>query len=178
MSKVVIISGSPSEQSRIKAIQEFTTQFFQARNIEPEVIEVRNLPPKDLIQAKFDSKDVIEANQKVEKADIVVLLSPVYKASYSGVLKVYLDLLPQNGLANKTILPLFIGGTISHLLAIDYALNPVLTVLGATHLLKGAFIVDSQIEKLRNNQYQIDEIAKERLNSTFSQVDRLLLQTQ
>ncbi|MFB6466959.1 NADPH-dependent FMN reductase [Cytobacillus sp. Hz8] len=178
MSKVVIISGSPSEQSRIKAIQEFTTQFFQARNIEPEVIEVRNLPPKDLIQAKFDSKDVIEANQKVEKADIVVLLSPVYKASYSGVLKVYLDLLPQNGLANKTILPLFIGGTISHLLAIDYALNPVLTALGATHLLKGAFIVDSQIEKLRSNQYQIDEIAQERLDSTFSQVERFLLQTQ
>ena len=62
----------------------------------------------------------------------MVVSTPVYKAAYSGVLKVFLDLLPQFGLAGKVVLPLVTGGTASHVLAIDYALRPVLLALGAS----------------------------------------------
>jgi FMN reductase len=69
-----------------------------------------------------------------------------YKAAYTGILKTYLDLLPQNGLAGKIVLPIAIGGTIAHLLTLDYALKPLLSTLGARHILAGIYFLDSQIQ--------------------------------
>ncbi|WP_175400395.1 NAD(P)H-dependent oxidoreductase, partial [Streptomyces prasinopilosus] len=79
------------------------------------------------------------------RADGVVVGTPVYKASYSGVLKALLDLLPQYALAGKTVLPLATGGSIAHVLAIDYALRPVLSSMGAAHIVQGRFILDEDI---------------------------------
>ena len=55
-----------------------------------------------------------------------MVATPVYKAAYSGLLKVLLDLLPQTALKEKTVLPLATGGSPHHMLALDYALRPVL----------------------------------------------------
>jgi FMN reductase len=76
----------------------------------------------------------------------VIVSTPVYKASYTGVLKAFLDLLPQFGLNGKVVLPLVTGGTVSHVLAIDYALRPVLHALGAQHVVSGLFILDKLLE--------------------------------
>ncbi|CRK57961.1 FMN reductase [Alloactinosynnema sp. L-07] len=78
-------------------------------------------------------------------ADAVVVASPVYKAAYSGLLKALLDLLPQFALAGKAVLPLVTGGTPAHVLAIDYALRPVLTSLGADHVVQGWLVLDKHI---------------------------------
>jgi FMN reductase len=168
MSKITIISGSPSVQTRLNGVLDEVVRHLEGVNIIPKIIHVRNLPAQDLIQAKFDSEEIVKANKKVEDSSIIVILTPVYKASFTGVLKTYLDLLPQNGLEGKTVLPIAIGGTFGHLLMIDYALKPVLAALGATHILKGAFILDSQIKKLENNKYEIDEVAKNRLETSLN----------
>jgi FMN reductase len=68
----------------------------------------------------------------------------VYKAAYTGLLKSFLDLLPQYALAGKTVLPLVTGGTPAHVLAIDYALCPVLASMGA-HVGQGYFLLDQLI---------------------------------
>ncbi|MEH7416570.1 NADPH-dependent FMN reductase [Neobacillus drentensis] len=168
MSKITIISGSPSEYTRLNGVLDEVVRHLEGENIIPEIIHVRNLPAEDLIQAKFDSEEIVKANKKVEDSNIIVILTPVYKASFTGVLKTYLDLLPQNGLEGKTVLPIAVGGTFGHLLMLDYALKPVLSALGATHLLKGAFILDSQINKLENNQYELDEVAKNRIETSLN----------
>ncbi|WHY69027.1 NADPH-dependent FMN reductase [Neobacillus sp. SuZ13] len=168
MSKITIISGSPSEQTRLNGVLAEVVKQLEGVNIIPEIIHVRNLPAQDLIQAKFNSEEIVRANKKVEDSTIIVILTPVYKASFTGVLKTYLDLLPQNSLEGKTVLPIAIGGTFGHLLMIDYALKPVLAALGATHILKGAFILDSQIKKIENNQYEIDEEAENRIDTSLN----------
>lgn len=168
MSKVTIISGSPSEHTRLNGVLHGVINHLNGVGITPEIINVRNLPPEDLINAKFDSEEIIVQNKKVENSNLVVILTPVYKASFSGVLKTYLDLLPQNGLEGKTILPIAVGGTFGHLLMIDYSLKPVLTALGATNILKGIFILDSQIKKLGNNSYELDSEAKNRIGSSLN----------
>lgn len=165
---MTIISGSPSEQTRLNGVLHGVINHLNGDSITPEIIHVRELPSEDLLHAKFDSEEILKANRKVEHSNLVVILTPVYKASFSGVLKTYLDLLPQNGLEGKTILPIAIGGTFGHLLMIDYALKPVLTALGATHILKGVFILDSQIKKLGNNRYELDSEAKNRLVSSLN----------
>jgi FMN reductase len=170
MSKVTIISGSPTEHTRLNGVLQEVLNYFQQGDFNPEVIHVRNLPPEDLIYANFSSDEIINANKKVEQSKIVVILTPIYKASFSGVLKTYLDLLPQNGLEGKTILPITVGGTFGHLLAIDYSLKPVLSALGATHLLKGVFILDSQIKKLEDNQYELEPEANNRLETSLKEI--------
>ncbi len=66
-------------------------------------------------------------------------------AAYSGALKTLLDLLPERALQGKVVLPLATGGTVAHLLAVDYALKPVLSALKAQEILHGVFADDSQV---------------------------------
>ncbi|MFD7811889.1 NAD(P)H-dependent oxidoreductase [Streptomyces sp. NPDC059785] len=77
-----------------------------------------------------------------EQAAGVVIGTAVHKAAYSGVLKSLLDLLPQYALTGKTVLPPATGGFVAHVPAIDYALRPVLSSMGAAHIVQGWFTLD------------------------------------
>ncbi|NGM84451.1 NADPH-dependent FMN reductase [Paenibacillus sp. 7124] len=169
MAKIVVINGTPSLVSRINAVIEHAEHALEGKGFEVERINVAELPPEDLIHTKFESEAIVKANGLVAEADALVIVSPVYKASYTGVLKTFLDLIPQKGLAGKIVLPLFMGGSLAHLLTIDYALKPVLSVLGARHILGGVYAVDSQV--VRNDQGVV-EIAEElqlRLNNVLEE---------
>ena len=65
----------------------------------------------------------------------------------SSIPPTFLDLLPQFGLGGKVVLPFATGGTLAHVLAIDYALRPVLFALNALHVVNGLFILDKSIER-------------------------------
>lgn len=110
-------------------------------------LAVRALPAADLLSARRGEPEIRRALAAVAEADGLVIATPVYKASYTGLLKAFLDLLPQDGLAGKTILPLATGGSLAHVLTIDYALRPVLAALGARHVTAGRFILDSSVER-------------------------------
>lgn len=168
MGKVAIIYGGNSRQSRLKALQEKSEAYFKEQGHETSSIYVHELPAEDLITANFASVAIKEANQKVEEASLVVVITPVYKAAYSGILKTFLDLLPQKGLEGKTLLPLVLGGSFGHLLAIDYALKPVLSSLGATNILSGAYVLDSHIERAEENQFIISTEITERIDRVLS----------
>ncbi|WP_042168860.1 NADPH-dependent FMN reductase [Paenibacillus gorillae] len=178
MSKVVILSGSPNPGSRLSGITQYVESQLSEQGISFEHVVVASLPAEDLIHAKFDSKPIIEAAAKVEAAEAVIIASPVYKASFTGVLKTFLDLLPQKGLSGKFVTPLFLGGTIAHLLSIDYSLKPVLSSLNAKHFGSGVYAIDSQIARLDSgvgeSQFQLNDELKERLDATITElVDEL-----
>jgi FMN reductase len=63
-----------------------------------------------------------------------------------------------------------VGGSAFHLLAIEYALKPVLSVLGATEILNTVYIIDKQIERLATDGFQIDEEAEQRLTTELQQL--------
>jgi len=88
--------------------------------------------------------------------------SPIYKAAPAGVLKAFLDLLPQFALTGKIVLPLATGGSLAHVMALDYALRPVLTALNARHVTQGWFFLDKQLEKVEPGGLRIDPQAEER----------------
>jgi FMN reductase len=145
MAKVVILIGSPSEKSRLNGVVDRITNRLGDSDLEVSVISVRDLPAEDLLLANFGSEAILAANKVVEEADAVVIATPVYKASFPGVLKAYIDLLPQKGLENKIVLPIAIGGTIAHLLAIDFAMKPVLSTMAPRNILGGVFVIDKQV---------------------------------
>lgn len=170
MARILILSGSPSKTSRLNGIIQYVQKVLEGKGAQVEWINVSNLPAEDLISARFDSPAIQQANESVEKADAVIVASPVYKASYTGVLKTYLDLLPQKGLAQKVILPLFIGGSIAHLLSIDYALKPVLSVLGTRTILAGVYVVDSLVKWNEHGQVELEAEVKQRLDDSLQEL--------
>ncbi|MEH6995779.1 NAD(P)H-dependent oxidoreductase, partial [Neobacillus drentensis] len=95
MNKAVIINGGNTRNSRLTAIQQRVEGFFENEAIAFQSFYVHELPAEDLITANFNSEEIKQVNQHVEKSQIVVILTPIYKASFTGILKTYLDLLPQ-----------------------------------------------------------------------------------
>src|SRR3954471_9241430 len=142
MSSVLIISGSPSKTSRTERLARSVAARMAANGATATLLDVRNLPAEDLMHARFDSPAIIEATARVAAADGIVVATPIYKAAYSGLLKTFLDVLPQFGLRGKVVLPLATGGSIAHVLAIDYALRPVLSSLDPLHVVNGLFVLD------------------------------------
>jgi FMN reductase len=146
MSTILVLSGSPSATSRTAALGEHLAERLRRHGHTVRTVRVRDLPPAALLSADPTEPAVADVVAAIEHADGLVVASPVYKAAYSGVLKTLLDLLPQFALSGKVVLPVVTGGTPAHVLAIDYALRPVLSALGAHHVMPGWFVLDRHIE--------------------------------
>ena len=168
---VVTLGGSPSQRSRSGVLLEKTRQWLQHKGVEVVSYQVRDFPAEDLLHARFDSPKVIDLLEQVANADGLVIATPVYKASFSGALKTVLDLLPERALAHKVVLPMATGGSIAHMLAVDYALKPVLSALKAQELLHGIFAEDSQIAYGEGSaQAQLVPVLEQRLHEALEQL--------
>ncbi|MDO4253580.1 MAG: FMN reductase [Kocuria sp.] len=80
-----------------------------------------------------------EVKQKLTTADGLVAVTPVFKASYSGLFKTFFDVLDQDALVDMPVLIAATAGTPRHSLVLDYALRPLLTYMHATVLPTGVF---------------------------------------
>jgi FMN reductase len=167
---VLTISGSPTRQSRSGALVEHLSRALLARGIETRGVTLRDVPPEDLIDGRFQSPAARIVRRKVDAAQAVVVATPVYKASFSGGLKALLDLLPENALAGKTILPIATGGSSAHLLAIEYGLKPVLSALGARHILTGVYATDRDVVFAPDGTVAIVEDLIERLDEAVEHI--------
>jgi len=161
---VLLIAGSPTERSRSAALLERVGQQLAQRGIAVERLRIRDLSPQALLLADFGHRSVVDAINQVARAQAIVVATPVYKAAYSGVLKVLLDLLPQTALKEKAVLPLATGGSPHHMLALDYALRPVLQSLGARHILPGVYATDAQVTLTPEEAYVIHPDIEVRLD--------------
>ncbi|MDQ7983598.1 NADPH-dependent FMN reductase [Pseudomonas sp. G34] len=142
---VVFLGGSPSLKSRSNVLLSKARQWLQARGVEVVTYQVRDFAAEELLFARFDSPRIQGLQAHVTAADGLVVATPVYKASFSGALKTLLDVLPERALQHKVVLPVATGGSNAHMLAVDYALKPVLSALKAQEVLHGVFADDSQI---------------------------------
>jgi FMN reductase len=139
---VVVLSGNPRSGSRtLKAALGVAEQLSGAGP--DRVVELSGLGPALLAPG---DPAVAEAAAAVTGASLLVVASPTYKASYTGLLKVFLDGLPSGGLAGVTAVPLMLGAHWRHALAPELLLKPVLVELGATVPARGLFLLDSAYE--------------------------------
>jgi FMN reductase len=151
---IVAISGSPSDNSRSAALLRHVLTRFADGAARSEIV-LRDLPPAALVRADVDDPAIRRAREQVASARLVLIATPIYKAAYSGLLKIFLDLLPQDGLRGKTVLAVGTGGSAAHLLALDYTLKPVLAALGARHILDTIYAVDAQLAPERRQGYAV-----------------------
>lgn len=123
LNHIVLFSGSPHPSSRTEILLKYIESILVKKGYTVSTIGVTDFPPEDLLYARLNSPAVENMANEVEKADGIIIGSPVYKATYSGVLKTILDLLPENSFQGKPVLPFLVGGTLTHLLAIEYSLS-------------------------------------------------------
>jgi len=159
---IVAISGSPSGNSRSAALLRHVVARFADGSACSEIV-LRDLPPAALVRADFADPAVRAACAQVAAARLVIIATPIYKAAYSGLLKTFLDLLPQDGLRGKTVLAIGTGGSQAHLLALDYTLKPVLAALGARHILDTVYAVDAQLSADGPGGYRVHDDVTERI---------------
>ena len=165
---VLLIAGSPSDRSRTAALLDAVGQRLKFRGAQTKTLRIRDLPPQALLLADFGNPALVSATVQVAQADVIVVATPVYKAAYSGVLKVFLDVLPQTALKGKTVLPLATGGSPNHMLALDYALRPVLQSLGAKTILPGIYATDAQVVLNPEGGYHVEEDIAQRLDEAVN----------
>jgi FMN reductase len=142
---VLAISGSPSSKSRTAMVAQHVLGLLRAENLETRFLSVRDLPAEALVRGNASDPRIAEALATVEQASGIVFATPIFKAAYSGLLKCMLDILPQFALAGKAILPIATGGSVAHVLALDYGLRPVLQSMGARHIVQSHFIPEKDV---------------------------------
>lgn len=139
---MAVVVGNPRPQSRTlaAAIRVATglvghppTSVIDLANIGPDLLDPECVRVKGLVA-------------DVGAADLVIVASPTYKGTYTGLLKLFLDRFAGgNGLRGLAV-PLLLGGSPSHALAPEITLRPVLTELGATVPGRGLFVLDHQYD--------------------------------
>jgi FMN reductase len=138
---VAVVVGNPKPRSRT----------FQAAHIIAERLAGRpadlSIDLTDLGPALLDWADqgVAELVAAVQSADLVVVASPTYKATYTGLLKLFLDRFGAGSMTG-TAIPVMLGGHWKHALAPELLLKPVLVEIGATCPTAGLFLLDSEFD--------------------------------
>lgn len=180
MSSILSISASPQPVSSTYSLVTHVNRRLLAAGHTVRHLPVRTLPATPLLVGDVTHPALIDAIAAVRDADALVVATPVYQSSYSGLLKVFLDLLPQFALRGKTVLPLATGGSPAHVLAVDYALRPLLSSLGAAHVTPGWFVPSGHIRTFPDGGVLIApaslgpvaQVTEEFLATLDGQVDR------
>jgi FMN reductase len=141
--KAVAISGSPSAASKSRLLLSHAVGRLTQEGIPAIMIDLAELPANDLL-GRTRTTQTTAALSAVDAAQVLLVATPVYRASYSGLLKVFFDLLSPNALTDKVAVVMATAGGPGHQLVLDHALRPLLQSVGALVVTTGVYATDSQ----------------------------------
>ena len=137
--RLVVVSAGLSQPSATRLLADrlatATTAGLEAagHQVDSEVVDLRELA-RDLVDhllTGFPSPRLGAAIAAVRGADGLIAVTPIFNASYSGLFKVFFDVLEQDALAGVPVLIGATGGTARHSLALDHAMRPMFAYLDA-----------------------------------------------
>ncbi|WP_063056637.1 NADPH-dependent FMN reductase [Nocardia salmonicida] len=136
---VTVVVGNPKPASRTLAAAVQVARALRP-DTEPQVIDLVTLGPGLL---GWGDPAVTAAAQTVATSELVVFASPTFKATYTGLLKLFLEQFDGGtGLAGVVTVPVMLGAGPAHALAPDLLLKPVLVEVGGTAALPGLYLSD------------------------------------
>lgn len=143
MTTIAVISAGLSVPSstRLLADQLAAATSDALEELEVEVIELRPLAHAiaDNLVTGFPTGELAEAISSVRSADGLIVVTPVFAASYSGLFKSFFDVLDEGVLDGKPVLIAATAGTARHSLVLDHALRPLFSYLHAVVVPTGVF---------------------------------------
>jgi len=144
----VIVVGNPKVASRTRGVAEVVSSALQG--CVPGAEDHLVIDLADVARELFDpnSSKVEGLLATVAASDLLLVASPTYKASYTGLLKAFFDRYGNNALAGTVAVPLMTGAAPVHALAVELHLRPLLVELGASVPTRGLYIVEQQFDAL------------------------------
>ena len=143
--RLVGVSGGLQRPSKAAALTEHLMDLIaDAVPCEQRLVEMGPLAPQ-LAGAVWRShlSDAVERELvAVEQADILVVATPVYRGSYTGLFKHFFDFIDQDALIDKPVLLAATGGSERHALMIDHQLRPLFSFFQARTLPLGVYATD------------------------------------
>jgi FMN reductase len=133
---VVALSGNPRPRSRTAGL---------ALTVARAIVELGAAGPAVEMDLSNRASSDEDLRAILIDAEVAVVASPTYKATYTGVLKQFLDGVPTGALAGVTAIPVMVAGDRAHALAVDLHLRPLLLELGASCPTPGLFVEESQL---------------------------------
>ena len=127
--RAVGISGSPSSTSRSRLLVQQALERMADGGVQTRLIDLGDLPAGALL-GREQHPDVAGALEAAMGAQVLVVGTPIYRATYTGVLKVFFDLFPADALRGTVTLPIATGGGPAHLLMLDHGVRPLIASLG------------------------------------------------
>lgn len=170
--KTAVVIGNPKPLSRTRKVAEaLGAHLFGPLAQATRVIDLASYRD-DILAWPSDRMDAV--NAEVAACDVVIFASPTYKATYSGMLKAFLDRYPANGLSGVVALPLLTGADHNHAMGPDVNLAPLLTELGAIVPGRGVYFVISNLDRMD----EIVAAAAAQYAENFNRVAAVALQVQ
>jgi len=147
--KVVAVSGNLSQPSRTLVLAESILEAVgKLDSIEAKIIQLHEIAPA-LATAKSRKELTAEAQNAlaaVENADIVIAVTPVYRASYSGLFKQFFDFLGQDTLEETPVIVGATGGNDLHSLITEHELKPLFGFFRAITVPHGIYATEAHFE--------------------------------
>lgn len=146
--KVALVCGNPKANSRTLGVAQEVGRAIAThlgRTTTVTTIDLAPVGPQLFDWSSTSVKDLVVALSGV---DVAIVASPTYKATYTGLLKSFLDWFGQTGLAGVVAVPVMVGGSPVHALAPEVFLRPLLVEIGASVATRGLFVLESQLEEL------------------------------
>lgn len=139
--RTAVVVGNPKAGSRTLAAATHLVQ--ELTGAQPDLVVDLATYGGELLDWKDSRIEALVTD--VGHSDLVVFACPTYKATYTGLLKLFLDRFSVGQLGGIAV-PLMLGGSAVHSLAPELGLHSLLTHLGATVPTSGLYVIDQQYD--------------------------------
>ncbi|CAN5303904.1 FMN reductase [soil metagenome] len=158
--RVVAVSGSLTAPSRTTALVEAIAESFgRALPVESHLITLNALGPHlagALTRKELPAEAEAEL-QRIENADLLIVATPVYRASFTGLFKHLFDFVDQYALVDTPVLLAATGGSERHALIIEHQLRPLFGFFQSLALPVGVYAHDSDFTDYTISNAQLTE---------------------
>lgn len=150
MPGAAIIVGNPKVYSRTRAVAESVMRSIVGclgAAVTPIVLDLGEYAREIF---NWESNALNDLVDRVAQCELVVVASPTYKATYTGLLKSFFDRYEANGLEGVIVVPVMVGASSVHALAPEVFLRPLFVELGATVPSRALYVLESQLDQIED----------------------------
>lgn len=142
--KLVVVSAGLSVPSSTRLLADRLAAATAGRasgSVDVHVVELRDLAVEIAhnFTNGFPGRGLSAAIDDVTSADGLIVVTPVFSASYSGLFKSFFDVLDKDALVGKPVVIAATGGTGRHSLVLEHALRPLFAYLRAVVVPTGVY---------------------------------------
>lgn len=143
--QLILLAGSPRTDSRSTHIARQVAGKLEAANVRLRTFGVADFVSCDVLFARTDSRGAQQLHEQIQASSALIFSTPVYKAAYSGGLKLLIDLIPHDALRGKIVLAVASARAGRHFPSVQRAFDDLYRFFDVGLVVPSIFVLDEQI---------------------------------